>query len=197
MIEYQQTSPSFALRWAVRLELNPGEIITYLLLYMYTQAMKRLRTFIPLLIAVPLLFTNAPTAQASCNTYANSLGGQSGTCDGVRVNTYGNSLGGVSGTIGDKRINTYGNSLGGVSGTIGDQRINTYGNSLGGVSGTIGNSRINTYGNSLGGVSGTIGNSRINTYGNSLGGVSGTGIGGVPGITSSNKNCFSSFTKKC
>jgi hypothetical protein len=112
-----------------------------------------------LLVTLALLFANAPTAQAYCNTYDNGLGGQSGTCNG--------------------------------------ERINTYDNGLGGVSGTIGKSRINTYDNGLGGVSGTIGKSRVNTYNNGLGGVSGSGIGGVPGITKSNKKCVSTFTKKC
>jgi hypothetical protein len=145
---------------------------------MYTQAMRKLRTLIPLFVTLALLFANAPTAQAYCNTYDNGLGGQSGTCNG-------------------ERINTYGNGLGGVSGTIGKNRINTYDNGLGGVSGTIGKSRINTYDNGLGGVSGSIGKSRVNTYDNGLGGVSGSGIGGVPGITKSNKKCVSTFTKKC
>ena len=145
---------------------------------MYGTGMRNLRTFTLLIITLPLLFSNVSTAQASCNTYDNGLGGQSGTCNGVRINTYGNGLGGVSGTIGSSRINTYGNGLGGVSGTIGS-------------------SRINTYDNGLGGVSGTVGKTRVNTYGNGLGGVSGTGIGGVPGITKSNKKCVSLYTKNC
>ena len=102
--------------------------------------MRKLRTLIPLLVTLALLFANAPTAQAYCNTYDNGLGGQSGTCNGERINTYDNGLGGVSGTIGK---------------------------------------------------------SRVNTYNNGLGGVSGSGIGGVPGITKSNKKCVSTFTKKC
>ena len=102
--------------------------------------MRNLRTFTLLIITLPLLFSNVSTAQASCNTYDNGRGGQSGTCNGVRINTYDNGRGGVSGTIGS---------------------------------------------------------SRVNTYDNGRGGVSGTGIGGVPGITKSNKNCVSLYTKNC
>ena len=165
--------------------------------FMYNRNMKKMRSIVPLIVALPLLFAIAPSAHAYCNTYDNGFGGQSGTCNGERINTYSNGFGGVSGTIGKNRINTYDNGFGGVSGTIGKSRINTYDNGFGGVSGTIGKSRINTYGNGFGGVSGTVGNSRVNTYSNGFGGVSGTGIGGVPGITKSTKKCVSTYSKKC